>query len=152
MKQNIYQELEQTKNEGNKYFSDLNYDKCIEKYYTVLDRLENIDQEDKITYKNQLFNLEIATRLNLANVKIITREYNIVINECQKVLKIGDNFKAHYRMGVAYYNLKNYEKANEHFIKSKELSEGESIAVINNYISETSKHIKKANLMSKNII
>ena len=110
---------------------------CILNYYKLFNFVLNVK------YKNEISSLELTTRLNLANTKLKTGDYNIAVHECLKVLKSGDNFKAHYRAGLGYYHLKNYEKSTTHFLKAKEIGKGEEEESINNYIKMMKPHLKK---------
>jgi len=140
---NAYTKLEKIKNKGNDFFKEKKFSEANEKYYEVLNEIEYLNKEDLTKYKSEINNLELTTRLNLANTRLKLGDYNLAANECLKVLKSGDNFKAHYRAGLAYYNLKNYDKATSHFLKAKEIGKGEEEESINNYIKEMKPHIDK---------
>ena len=84
--------------------------------------MDYISDSEKVTYQKQLDDLEIVCRLNIANTKIKQEDYDLVIHECLKVLKKSENFKAHYRAGVAYFKKKSHQKAYHHLLKAKELN------------------------------
>jgi len=142
---NCFTKLEKIKNKGNDFFKEKKYSEANEKYYEVLNEIEYINSDELAKFKNEINNLELTTRLNLANAKLKTGDYNLAAHECLKVLKSGDNFKAHYRAGLAYYNLKNYEKSSSHFLKAREVGKGEEEQAINNYLNEMKPHLKKEN-------
>ncbi len=110
-----YTKLEKIKNKGNDFFREKRYSEANDKYYEVLNEIDYFDEKDLKTYKKEINSLELTTRLNLANSRLKLGEYNLAVHECIKVLKSGDNFKAHYRAGLGYYNLKNYEQSIYHF-------------------------------------
>jgi tetratricopeptide (TPR) repeat protein len=132
---NILDKLEKIKIEGNNFFRSGKYKEACEKYYEILNEMDYISDSEKVTYQKQLDDLEIVCRLNIANTKIKQEDYDLVIHECLKVLKKSENFKAHYRAGVAYFKKKSHQKAYHHLVKAKDLNK-EGDVDIDKYLTE----------------
>ena len=132
---NILNKLEKIKIEGNNLFRSGKYKEACEKYYEILNEMDYISDSEKVTYQKQLDDLEIVCRLNIANTKIKQEDYDLVIHECLNVLKKSENFKAHYRAGVAYFKKKSHQKAYHHLLKAKDLNK-EGDVDIDKYLKE----------------
>ncbi len=118
--------LDKIKGEGNNYFRSGKYAEACDKYYEVLNEISYLSEKDSKQYLKELEELETLCRLNIANVKLKSDDYDFVIRECAKVLKKNENnFKAHYRSGVGYYKKGNYSKAESHFIRAREINKNE---------------------------
>lgn len=77
----------------------------------ILITLEPINEENKPIFKN-ICQLKYTLYNNMAECHLIRQNYRHTITLCDKVLsKEENNVKALYRRGVAYGNLKDYEKA-----------------------------------------
>ena len=125
----VINRLDKIKGEGNDYFRNGKYAEACDKYYEVLNEISYLSDKDSTKYKKELEELEILCRLNIANVKLKTEDYDLVIRECAKVLRKNDNnFKAHYRSGVGYFKRGDYNKAESHFIRAREINKSEESA------------------------
>jgi tetratricopeptide (TPR) repeat protein len=105
----IIGQVTKMKEEGNKLFKQNKYDEAIKKYYETIEEINTSTDKDK--YKNELAELEKQCRLNIANCKLKTKDFDGVINECSIVLENNKCFKAYYRMGLALFQKKKYDKA-----------------------------------------
>ena len=108
-----------------------------------MNEMEYIADSEKINYQKQLEEMEIVCRLNIANTKIKQEDYDLVIHECLKVLKKSENFKAHYRAGIAYYKKGSHQKAHHHLSKAKDLNKHNDIEV-ERYLKECKKFLELA--------
>jgi len=139
----VIEKLEEIKNKGNEFFRKGSYKEACEKYYEALNELEYIPDSEKVNLKNQIDDLEVVCRLNIANSKLKMEDYDLVIHECLKVLKKKENFKAHYRAAVSFYKKSNYAKAKHHFIKAKEVNKTEEAQTIENYLKECERNLSE---------
>ena len=105
----IVGQVTKIKEQGNILFKQDKYDDAIKKYYEAIEEIKTSTDKDK--YKNELSELEKQCRLNIANCKLKTKDYEGVINECSIVLENNKCFKAYYRMGLALFYKKKYDKA-----------------------------------------
>ena len=105
----IVQEAIKIKEEGNNLFRNGKYEEAIKKYYEAIEEIKTTIDKDK--YKNELDDVERTCRLNIANCKLKTKDYDGVINECSIVLENKKCFKGYYRMGLALMNKNKYDKA-----------------------------------------
>ena len=105
----IIGQVTKIKEEGNILFKQDKYDDAIKKYYEAIEEIKTSTDKDK--YKNELLELEKQCRLNIANCKLKTKDYEGVINECSIVLENNKCFKAYYRMGLALFHKKKFDKA-----------------------------------------
>ena len=105
----IVGQVAKIKEEGNILFKQDKYEDAIKKYYEAIEEIKTSTDKDK--YKNELSELEKQCRLNIANCKLKTKDYEGVINECSIVLENNKCFKAYYRMGLALFHKKKYDKA-----------------------------------------
>jgi tetratricopeptide (TPR) repeat protein len=118
--------LDKIKGEGNDFFRSGKYAEACDKYYEVLNEISYLSEKDTKQYIKELEELEILCRLNIANVKLKSDDYDFVIRECAKVLKKNENnFKANYRSGVGYFKKGNYSKAESHFNRAREINKNE---------------------------
>jgi tetratricopeptide (TPR) repeat protein len=131
----ILDKLERIKIEGNNFFRQGKYKEACEKYYEILNEMDYISDSEKITYQKQLEDMEMVCRLNIANTKIKQEDYDLVIHECRKVLKKSENFKAHYRAGIAYYKKGSHQKAYHHLMRAKDLNK-DGDAEVERYLKE----------------
>ena len=105
----IVGQVTKIKEEGNTLFKQNKYEDAIKKYYEAIQEIKTSTDKDK--YKSELNELEKQCRLNIANCKLKTKDYDGVINECSIVLENNKCFKAYYRMGLALFHKKKYDKA-----------------------------------------
>jgi tetratricopeptide (TPR) repeat protein len=136
----IVEKLEKIKIEGNNFFRQGKYKEASEKYYEILNEMEYISNSDKTNYDKQLEEMEIVCRLNIANTKIKQEDYDLVIHECLKVLKKSENYKAHYRAGVAFFKKGSHLKAYHHLTKAKEINK-DADAEVERYLKECKKFV-----------
>jgi tetratricopeptide (TPR) repeat protein len=139
----LIEKLEEIKNNGNEFFRKGSYKEACEKYYEALNELEYIPDSEKVNLKNQIEDLEVVCRLNIANSKLKMEDYDLVIHECLKVLKKKENFKAHYRAAVSFYKKSNYAKAKHHFTKAREVNKTEEAQTIENYMKECERNLSE---------
>ena len=105
----IVQKVTKIKEDGNNLFRTSKYEEAIKKYYEAIEEIKTTIDRDK--YKNELDDIERTCRLNIANCKLKTKDYDGVINECSIVLENKKCFKGYYRMGLALMNKNKYDKA-----------------------------------------
>ena len=110
-KDTIVSKTTKMKEEGNSFFRNGNYEAAIKKYYETIEEIKTTNDKNKNDYKKELENIERICRLNIANCKLKTEDYDGVINECSIVLETDKCFKAYYRMGLALFNKEKYDKA-----------------------------------------
>lgn len=115
-KKSSLEKLEAIKLEGNAFFKQGKYKQAKEKYYEMLNEIEY--GSEKVSDTGNL--LRIA-RLNIANCHLKLEDYELVIHECNKVLKKEANFKAYYRSGVAHYMKKRFDKSEDCFVNAKRM-------------------------------
>ena len=108
-KSGIVQFITNMKEEGNKLFRSGKYKKAIEKYYETIKKIKAANDKEK--YKPELDNIERICRLNIANCRLKTGDYDGVIDECSIVLESSKCFKGYYRMGLALMKKNKFDKA-----------------------------------------
>lgn len=158
-KSNTLTKLESIKNKGNELFRLGKYREAKEKYYEMFNESEQAlplikDQKEK----EQVKDIVITTRLNIVNCLLKLDENELAIYECGKILNEKESFKAHYRMGNAYFNKANYEKAELHFKSSLALAVtteekstvNEFLTKINSRKPKFTEESKENNLSSNN--
>jgi tetratricopeptide (TPR) repeat protein len=121
----IVDKMEEIKKKGNELFKENKLKEACEKYYDVVNEMEYISDNNK--FKKELEDLEATCRLNIANCKLKMEDYDIVIQECLRVLKKSESYKAHYRAGVAFFKKSKYSKAQYHLTKARELNKEEDM-------------------------
>ena len=105
---------------GSLYYSDSQYDKAAESYNKAIE-LDPTDGRNylslaEVYYQHQKFNDEIAiyNRMIENSVEVAGREHD----ETYKTI--------YYNLGVSYYSIENYQKAEESFAKAVELDKGDA--------------------------
>ncbi len=116
------EKLEKIKVQGNDFYKHEKHKEAYEKYYECLNEIEFLSSSDKEKYKKEISEIDMNCRLNITAVKLKLEDYDLVIYECNKILQITENWKAHYRAGVAYYKKGKYKQALHHFDKYKTLN------------------------------
>ena len=81
----IVETVTKIKEDGNNLFRSSKYEEAIKKYYEAIEEIKTTIDKDK--YKNELDDIERTCRLNIANSKLKTKDYDGVINECSIVLE-----------------------------------------------------------------
>ena len=71
--------------------------------------------------------------MNITAVKLKLEDYDLVIYECNKILQIKENWKAHYRAGTAYYKKGKFKQALTHLEKYKNINPTNDDKIGNNY-------------------
>lgn len=133
-KKSHIEKLEAIKLQGNAFFKDGKYKEAKEKYYEMLNEIE-YGAENKSDTRDLL---KIA-RLNIANCHLKLEDYELVIHECNKILKTESNFKAFYRCGVAHFMKKRYDKSEECFNNAKQMQcTNEEKKQIENFLAKIS--------------
>ena len=105
----IVQETTKIKEESNNLFRSGKYEDDIKKYYEDIEEIKAIINRDK--YKNELDDIKRTCRLNIANCKLKTKDYDGVINESSIVLENKKCFKGYYRICLVLMNKNKYDKA-----------------------------------------
>ena len=124
------------KEEGNNFFRSGNYESAIKKYYETIEEIKTANDKDKNNYKKELENIERICRLNIANCKLKTNDYDGVINECSIVLETDKCFKAYYRMGLALFNKQKYDKAYRYLDNAYAIGSSSEKQVVEPYLKQ----------------
>eukprot|EP00730_Choanoeca_flexa_P018926 TRINITY_DN9230_c0_g1_i1.p1 TRINITY_DN9230_c0_g1~~TRINITY_DN9230_c0_g1_i1.p1 ORF type:complete len:554 (+),score=158.88 TRINITY_DN9230_c0_g1_i1:134-1663(+) len=95
---------ESLKSEGNAFFKAEQYRQAVDKYEKAIDNLKMNMTEKSATITQ-------ACRLNLSLCYIRLNEPAKAVPLCDKVLEKGANLKAHYRRGLAYEALEQYDES-----------------------------------------
>ena len=139
----LIENLNQLKNEGNNLFRNGNYDDAIKKYYEVLEEIKTSSDMAKNAFSKELDDIERASRLNIANCKLKTKDYDGVINECSIVLEKNKCFKAYFRMGIALLNKEKFEKAFRFLDNAKAIGNSEEKKACEPYINKCNEELEK---------
>ncbi len=137
-KSNILTKLESIKNKGNELFRQGKYRDAKEKYYEMFNESEQaLPSISDHNEKEQVKVIVITTRLNIVNCLLKLEENELAIYECGKILNEKESFKAHYRMGSAYFNKGNYDKAESHFKSSLSMaSSNEERSTVKDFLAK----------------
>ena len=92
----IVQQVTNMKENGNNLFRSGKYEEAIKKYYETIQEIKTVIDKDKI--KTELDCIQRSCRLNIANCKLKTGDYDGVINKCSIVLESIKCFKGYYKM------------------------------------------------------
>jgi tetratricopeptide (TPR) repeat protein len=137
------------KNEGNKLFKENKFQDAIKKYYECIEEIKTCNEDDKNKLYVQLNEIEKACRLNIANCKLKTEDYDGVINECSIVLEKNKCFKAYYRMGIALLKKGKIEKAFRFLDNANAIGNAEEKKAIEPYMKECKSEMEKIKNMKK---
>jgi len=132
-KNGIIQHITNMKEEGNNLFRNGKYEEAIKKYYETIQEIAANDEEK---YKTELDNIERICRLNIANCKLKTGDYEGVINECSIVLESKKCFKGYYRMGLALMKKNKYDQAFRYFENAYSIGTASEKKCIEPYLKE----------------
>ena len=97
----------------------------------------------KNAFSKELDEIERASRLNIANCKLKTKDYDGVINECSIVLEKNKCFKAYFRMGIALLNKEKYEKAYRFLDNAKAIGNSEEKKACEPYFNKCTEELEK---------
>ncbi|KAL4427421.1 hypothetical protein ABPG74_004459 [Tetrahymena malaccensis] len=120
---NVYQEITETNKSGNEAFKNDDIDQAIINYLEAILSIEDEKEKENLTQqqKDQLRELEIECRGNLATVKDHIQDYHTVIIQSETILKLDPlNIRAKYMLAKGLHKMKKYERA---FQTIKELRE-----------------------------
>ena len=103
----IVETVTKIKEDGNNLFRSSKYEEAIKKYYEAIEEIKTTIDKDK--YKNELDDIERTCRLNIANSKLKTKDYDGVINEkigifggVDRVVALFVQGRAHMIQNAAY--------------------------------------------------
>jgi tetratricopeptide (TPR) repeat protein len=136
-KSGIVQFITNMKEEGNKLFRSGKYKKAIEKYYETIKKIKAANDKEK--YKPELDNIERICRLNIANCRLKTGDYDGVIDECSIVLESSKCFKGYYRMGLALMKKNKFDKAYRYLDNANEIGTASEKKTVQPYLKECRK-------------
>ena len=91
--------------EGNKFFKKESYEDAANMYHKAIIELEELKANKVGVPKKEITELDVSCRLNYANAKSKIKQYDDAIYQVKKVLKLGSNLKAYFRLGDCYYNM-----------------------------------------------
>jgi tetratricopeptide (TPR) repeat protein len=140
-KSRIVQFITNMKEEGNKLFRSGKYKKAIEKYYETIKKIKAANDKEK--YKPELDNIERICRLNIANCRLKTGDYDGVIDECSIVLESSKCFKGYYRMGLALMKKSKYDKAYRYLDNANEIGITSEKKAVQPYLKECKEKIEE---------
>ena len=91
----------ETKDLAAKDYSAKNYDKACEKYFQIINIVRT---NDSLKASASGKELNSQARLNIALCKLTTKEYDVAIDQCERVLDVEPaNWKAAFRLATAMY-------------------------------------------------
>ena len=134
LKGTIVEIVTKMKEDGNILFKKEKFEEAIKKYYETIEEIKTSIDKDK--YKNELDEVEKSCRLNIANCKLKTKDYDGVINECSIVLEKVKCFKAYYRMGIALMNKNKYDKAYRFLDNANSIGNASEKSSVEKYLIE----------------
>ena len=140
-KSGIVQFITNMKEEGNSLFRNGKYKKAIEKYYDTIEKICIVNDKEK--YKAELDNIENICRLNIANCKLKTGDYDGVINECSIVLESSKCFKGYYRMGLALMKKNIFDKAYRYLDNANEIGTASEKKAVEPYLKECKEKLEE---------
>jgi len=110
------------KQQGNELYAKGKYERANKKYKRAVDFLEYLGSGVTDEEKAKANAIKLGCYLNMAQCQLKLREYNKVIEHCNKALEIDKrNVKAYYRRALAYFNKVDWEAAGADFKKALEL-------------------------------
>ena len=102
-----YDQAKKIKDEAAKEYKAKNFEQASTKYFEIL---SIIREKDDLKNSNSGQELEMQGRLNIALCKLQIKEWDVVINQCERVLENQHKaiwssglWKAHYRLAQALY-------------------------------------------------
>ncbi|XP_050429915.1 AH receptor-interacting protein [Adelges cooleyi] len=133
------------KEEGNEFYKQGMYKEAEDKYMVALGFLEQIMMKLKPQEKewNELNDIKTPLLLNLAQCKLISKEYYQVIEHCTSILDVNpDNIKALFRRGKANISVWRMDEAREDLRRVTNLDPSMEISV-NRLLVQINEAIKK---------
>jgi len=79
--------IENIKKAGNEFFKKDKHNEANNQYYECLNEIEILSDSYKEKFKGEIEQIEILCRLNIAACKLKLKEYELVIRECNKIIK-----------------------------------------------------------------
>ncbi|KAB7498879.1 Tetratricopeptide repeat protein 9C [Armadillidium nasatum] len=135
-----FEKAKELKLKGNEFFKSQNFKKALYQYHSALMYLKGVEcdinpsvpfgetlklsaeKEDNIN----VLNAEIQNNLAACFLKQNPIKYNRILECCKEAIKRQpDNLKATYRMALAYYHLKDYDKARDSILEANRIASGE---------------------------
>mmetsp|Transcript_24674 Transcript_24674/g.38379 ORF Transcript_24674/g.38379 Transcript_24674/m.38379 type:complete len:222 (+) Transcript_24674:59-724(+) len=99
MAKNDLEKATALKGEAAKVFKEKQFDKATEKYYEILNIIR---ENDTLKQSPEGKELETTSRLNIALCRLNSKDYDIAIDQCERVLdKNPQNWKASFRLASA---------------------------------------------------
>jgi len=120
-KDSHYNTANNIKLQGNNLFKTGKYEDAANLYTQSIRIIEDRIKGDK-TLVLEYADLEVSCRNNLANCLTKLNKHEEVIEQCEKVLKYGDNFKALYRLALALKSQGKMEEAHQKVAKALKLN------------------------------
>lgn len=119
-----YESVNNDKNKANDLFKNGEYKKASDKYYEVINTIRTTEFLKK---SSQGAELETVSRLNLALCKIKQEEYDVAVDQWERILLTdGNNVKALYRISVALDELKKPLEAWTYIKKAYSINKSDS--------------------------
>ena len=144
------EKLDKIKIQGNDFYKQEKHKEAYEKYYECLNEIEFLSNNDKEKYKKEIQEIDLNCRLNITAVKLKLEDYDLVIYECNKILQIKENWKAHYRAGIAYYKKGKFKQSLTHLEKYKSLNPTNEdktgmikLILVDNYIKQSKREVEQ---------
>ncbi|KAL7647030.1 UNVERIFIED_CONTAM: hypothetical protein RMT77_002287 [Armadillidium vulgare] len=141
-----FEKAKELKLKGNEFFKSQKFKKALYQYHSALMYLKGVEcdinpsvpfgETLKLSAEKEaninILNAEIQNNLAACFLKQNPIKYNRILECCKEAIKRQpDNLKATYRMALAYYHLKNYDKARDSVLEANRIASGEDAAVRN---------------------
>ncbi|KRX08571.1 hypothetical protein PPERSA_13052 [Pseudocohnilembus persalinus] len=125
-----YPQLENINNlkiKGNEFFKKQDFESAKGKYQEGIFEVEEVRMKAQYKsfsqeMKNEVQNLEIALRMNYANILAKQNEFDLVLDQAKEVLKLDqENGKGNFRMGQALFQQEKFEKSRDYIEKAAQI-------------------------------